>query len=198
MDSLPEAATSTDATPATPRTVSGGRALAAFIVLAAILIGILLLARSNHQMDAPPDHPRSGTFSLTNAQAIAKFRQLNRLRIRAYKQRDLSLVSLAFTAQSQPARTATREIRFLLRKNVLAKPHFRTLNLKVEANDAGSVHIKQSVIVDGRFFTESGRDITAHSQPKRQTINWILTRDGSDWKISSSVVVKAVPIGVHG
>jgi hypothetical protein len=199
MDSFRETAPAPDATSASARLISGGRALGAFLVLAALLVVIALFARGkDHAPASPTQQARSATVSLTNSEAIAKFKELNRLRIRAYKERDLSLVPLAFVADSAPARTATREIRFLLRRRVLAKPHFHTLALSVQANHPDSVRIRQSVVVDGRFSTESGKNVTAPSRPKRQTINWVLSRDGSEWKISSSVVVEAVPIGDHG
>jgi hypothetical protein len=189
MDSLPEAATSTDATPATPRTVSGGRALAAFIVLAAILIGIVLLTRSNHQTVAPRDHGHSGTFSLSNAEAIARFKQLDRLRIRAYVQRDVTLVPLVAVPNSRAARSAIREIRRLRADSVIPRPNFRTKRLTVKAATATEIQIRQVLRYDLRFVDGHGNDVTARDRPQRQVILWTLRKsDSGDWLLSDGVI----------
>jgi hypothetical protein len=198
MDSLPEAsAPSADAGAASPRLISGGRAIGAFLVLAAVLLGIVLLTR-NPDRTTPPttNHQQSGTFALTDTQAIAKFKELNRLRIRAYKERDLSLVPLVFVPGSSTSNRVIREIRYLVRKSVVPKPNFRTLSLAVVSNHVGSIKIRQRAIVGSRFETESGQDVTAPAKRQKQTIDWELHLLGNQWRISSSVIVKAV--AVHG
>jgi hypothetical protein len=195
MDSLSEASPSASDT-TSPRLISGGRALTIFLLLIAVVGGILLLTRKDHATAPPPtNHHQTETFALTDSQAIARFKQLDRLRIRAYKERDLSLIPLTFVDGSKIARTVVKEIKSLLRQSILPKPNFRTVDLAVTSNTAKRIEIKQRVLVGGRFITQSGQDVTAPSERQRQTINWILKPVDSDWLISSSLIVRAVRAG---
>ncbi|HEX3327087.1 MAG TPA: hypothetical protein VHV50_08835, partial [Actinomycetota bacterium] len=182
MDSLPEAsAPSADAAAASPRLISGGRAIGAFLVLAALLLGIVLLTR-NPDRTTPPttNHQQSGTFALTDSQAIAKFKELDRLRIRAYVRRDLTLIPLITVPDSPAARSASHEIRRLKADSVIPKPHFLTKRLAVTQNSASSVEIRQVLRYDLHFVDESGHDVTARNRPQRQVILWTLRQTDSN------------------
>jgi hypothetical protein len=150
----------------------------------------VLVTRSN-QATTPPvtGQGRSGTFSLTNAEAIAKFKELNRLRIRAYVQRDLTLVPLVAIPNSPAARTASREIRRLKADSVIPKPKFLTKRLTVAKNSASAVQIRQVLRYDLRFVDEHGNDVTGRDRPQRQVILWTLRlSESGDWLLSDGVI----------
>lgn len=204
MESLHEVSSSSqDAAPASPRPLPGGRAVGVFLVILAVLTSILVFTRSTHQAVTPDNQQKqastgSSSFALTDKQAIAKFQELNRLRLRAYKQRDLSLIPVAFVPNSAISRTVRAEIQMLLRRSVVPRPKFRTLHLRVILNAPAEVQIEQRVLVGGRFVTQSGTNVTVRPARQTQTIHWTLKRRGSEWRISNSLIVKAVPVGGPG
>ncbi|MEA2509065.1 MAG: hypothetical protein QOG21_1147, partial [Actinomycetota bacterium] len=190
------ARSSPEASTAAPRLISGGRAIGAFIVLAAVLAGILLFTRRDHQTTPPvTNHAQSAVLSLTNAEAKAKFKELNQLRIRAYVQRDLTLVPLVAVPGSRAARTATREIRRLRADSVIPRPNFLTKRLTVANNSASKVQIRQVLHYDLRFVDEDGNDVTGRDRPQRQVILWTLRKSESgDWLISDGVITASRPV----
>jgi hypothetical protein len=192
MDSFPETGTSSDTTTASPRLISGGRALGAFLVLAAILTGIVLFTRSN-QSATPPvtEDGRSGTFSLTNAEAITRFKQLDRLHSLAYERRDASLLAQVLTADSPMRDAAYRDIARLRRNRVLDKTKFHTRALQARLNTQREIVVRQVVIQRSLFLTEKGRDVSKLRAPILVTVDWTLHKEGSSWRIFNSSVLHA-------
>jgi hypothetical protein len=102
MESLPEVAAPTPDPRATRgRQFSGGRVLGAAVAILAVLLVALLLTRSDDKLAPSPVHHQQSTgFALTNSEAIAKFKELNHLRIDVYRSRDPSLITQALTSDS--------------------------------------------------------------------------------------------------
>lgn len=193
MGSLPEAsAPSADAGAASPRLISGGRAVGAFLVIAAILVGIVLLTR-NPDRTTPPttNHQQSGSFALTNSQAIAKFKELAHLHAEAYHRRDASLLAQVLTADSPMRRSSYRDIAQLRNDHVLDKSTFLTRQLRIRSNSPNEISLRQVVIQKPLFVTEAGKDVSRLRQPVIATIDWTLRKDGAEWKIFDSTVIRA-------
>jgi hypothetical protein len=197
MDSLPEPARSSpEASTAAPRLISGGRAIGAFIVLAAVLAGILLFTRRDHQTTPPPtSHVQPGTFSLTNSQAIAKFKQLDHLHLQAYQRRDDSLLAQVLTSDSPMQRSAYRDIARLRADGVLDKTTFRTRKLWTRSNTPKEIVLRQVVIQKPLFVTEAGKDVSRLHERVIATIDWTLRKDGIEWRIFDSSVIRAHRLG---
>lgn len=197
LDSLPEAARTSPDTGATPpRLISGGRALVAFVLLAIALIGILLFTR-NHDQPTPSttNHSQSGTFSLTNSEAIARFNELNRLRIIAFRHRDASLLAQVLTSDSPLRRRAYRDIAGLRADGVFDKTKFQTQRIQMRSNTPSQIVLRQVEIESPRFVTEAGKDVSRMHISVVATIDWTLRKEGSAWKIftSSSVGAHRLP-----
>ncbi|MDP9233941.1 MAG: hypothetical protein M3P01_05255 [Actinomycetota bacterium] len=193
MDSLPEAsAPSADAAAASPRLISGGRAIGAFLVLAGVLLGIVLLTR-NPDRTAPPttNHQQSGTFALTDSQAIAKFKELNRLRIEAFRNRDASLIAQVLTSDSPLRPRALGEIARLRADGVLDKTAFRIRDVQARSNGPNQIVLREVEVETPRFVTETGKDVSRLHISVVATVDWTLRKDGLVWKIFDSSSVKA-------
>jgi hypothetical protein len=197
MKSLPEATVpSRDPGALSPRLFSGGRVVGALVVILALLAGVLFITRAHQGTSTSPrTNQPSATFALTDPQAVATFRKLNRIRIQAYVRRDPSLVPLMAMANSPAARTAIREIHKLKVDSVIPKPRFRTKSLTVTKNTASQILIRQVFNYDLRFTDEHGRDVTASNKRQRQVVVWTIRQSGQgEWRIFDAVITASRPL----
>jgi hypothetical protein len=190
MKSLPEASVPSGNPGAASRSlISGGRVIGSFVVIVALLLGIFLFTRPQDQPASPPgDTQRSSGFALTDTQAIAKFKELNDLRIEAYRQRDPSLVAEVVTSDSPLRAKAYRDISQLRRDSILDMTDFRTREVKTLSNGSNQIVIREVEIQTPRFVTEDGKDVSRMHISLVVTTDWTLRRDGYSWKIFDSVV----------
>jgi hypothetical protein len=137
--------------------------------------------------------PSQGSSSLTNEEAMAKFKELHLLFLRAYRERDASLTKL-FTAPD--ARRAfqriDQQITTLRKDAVLDKTRFDRKSLNVVENSNDEIKLKEVVVLRRRYVDEeTGENLTIDDQPERQTIIWSMRRYGSDWMIYDRLITKA-------
>jgi hypothetical protein len=160
----------------------------AFVVLAivlTILVGIGLIATSNK--DAVPDDqpiPETKNFALTNKQAIARFKQLKELGLRATQQADPSLVSSVFAAGSPLEERSIRIIQELRRDQVKDMIRYESLNVEVTSNESNLIRIRETRKLYPCFVTPTGRDVTKSPKVVRQVIMWEMTLVGSEWRLA--------------
>ncbi|MDP9226958.1 MAG: hypothetical protein M3P18_24560 [Actinomycetota bacterium] len=205
MESLPEVSSSSpDAAPASPRPLPGGRAVGAFLVILAVLTSILVFTRSTHQAMTPDNQQKqtstgSSSFALTDKQAIAKFQELNRLRLRlrAYRSRDPSAIGQALASNSPLRSRAYRDITRLRRDHVLDRTHFTTQRLRILVNAPNRVVLRQVELQKPRFVSESGHDLSRSHHAIVVTIDWTLRLNSDLWKIFNSSVVRAHRLSLH-
>jgi hypothetical protein len=172
----------------------------ALLAVVGIVTGLALQADNRK----PPVVPRATRAApdtnqaLSATQAREAFRRLNTLRRRAYVRRDIRIIPLIVSSESPLRDVATREIKQLLRDDVLFRPKTSHETVDVMVNTADRIVIRHRFIEQVRFFSESGRDISSSRAPVRQTIRWILRRDGTDWRIYDARVVRAQTIKPKG
>jgi hypothetical protein len=165
--------------------------IAAFVILLAVVaavFGVWLLTREDEPTRTQPD--RGPGFALTNEEAIERFKELDAMRLRAYRQRDLSLLSQIFVPDSAIARRVSHEIRRLIRVDVLDRPALRTERLEVISNTPTEIVVQQTVVEKSRFLHESGEDVTVDPAHQRLVIDWHLALVDSRWLIQSAFIVK--------
>jgi hypothetical protein len=140
--------------------------------------------------DNPSDNGGGGTepdFSLTDEQAIARFEELDRLRVDAYKAADVRMVS-DFAGPGTFRDQIVEELRKLKRDDVTATLDLQTESLEVVSNTSDHIRLQQQVVTNIRFFDSSGQEVTKQGRPERWTINWGLQNVDSRWLISSSKI----------
>jgi hypothetical protein len=164
------------------------------IVLVVGLAGAWMLARP----DSPPtgielripDAVSGPTTSLTDEEAIARFKELDALRIRAVEKRDLSLVDQTLTDDSPLIKLATKDIKKLADRNVLVETNFDTRWLRVISNETDTIIIRQGVYEAPTFRSEDG-DKLRSSQPQFRVIDWTIHLSGTEWKIFDSEIIRS-------
>jgi hypothetical protein len=174
---------------------SGWIRLVAMLGVGALLIGTLYgVWQAVASSDDPGETvPREPDFSLTDEQAIARFKELESLQVSAYENVDLTAVS-DFAGPGPFKDKVVQELRKLKRDRVTATLELETEELRVESNTPEQVDLHQSVITNIRFFDLSGNEVTTRGKPERWIIDWKLQNFDSRWLISSSVITETESI----
>jgi hypothetical protein len=174
-----------------PKAFSPVRAFVFFLIVVAFLMGAGLLATSDDD-SVPKDQfiPETKNFALTNAEAIERFKELDHVSEMAYKNRDESLITAYTTAESPLRKSGYADIRQLREDEVFFDPRSHTESLLVLQNDSDQIVIRQAVIQNPTFREESGKNVSQFQGRLELTIDWILHREHSVWKIYDSVLVK--------
>jgi hypothetical protein len=179
-----------------------------FVGLLALLAVALFLAQS--AADTPPLAERVGRSaaqpepaipndapqpapSLTRAQAVARYRALDALRLRAYRERDVSLFSAYLTPDSGLHEVGRKEIGRLRADEVVMRPRARTRRINVRSLHRRVIVVRHVSVQDPRFYS-SGRDITIDPQANLVTTDWMLRPTNGVWKIFNSRVRAVVPL----
>ncbi|MGH2751495.1 MAG: hypothetical protein ACRDK3_11590 [Actinomycetota bacterium] len=131
-------------------------------------------------------------FSLTDEEAIERFKELNERRVRAYESTDVTLVN-RFAGPGPFRDQVLDELRQLKKDRVTAKPIFETEYLDVTSNSSTRITLEQAVIFDLRFFDESGNDVTTEGKPERLVVEWTLAYFDEGWLLTESIASEAGP-----
>jgi hypothetical protein len=182
--------------------------LGTFIGLLALLVVALFLARSLTDT-APLPEPvgnspvqpepiiRRGIAepppSLTRAQAVARYRALDALRLRAYRERDVSLFTAYLTPDSGLHEVGRKEIARLRADGVVMHPRARTRRISIRSLARRRIVVRHTSVQAPRFYS-SGKDITIDPQVNLVTVDWRLRPSGGAWKIFDSRVRKVTPL----
>lgn len=187
------------------RELGGFSPLAVFgvlvIVVAALGAAVLLF-----QPDADPADPaprpegsqpgaaseREDDLRLTNAEAIARFNELDNRRLALFSEPRRDLAGEVFAPGSPALRRVFRSLSRLKSENAyLEHVHYRTETLRVLASSPDKIRLRQRVVVRTRVRSEAGEDLTIDARPKRQVVIWVLRRQGREWLIFDGKVVTA-------
>jgi hypothetical protein len=165
------------------------------LLIPVVAAGLLALFFVGRDAPAPSTNARPAEgLALTDAEAIAKFEELNELRLQALRERDPSLLSLAFTPDSPIVGNVSKSIRRLTRTNVTVENRETTESLSVISNDTAEIKVRQVVVLDPRFFAESGEEVTVDPVLERQIIEWTIHRIDDRWLLHDGLIVEATPV----
>lgn len=167
------------------------RAFFVVCAIATIVGGGLFATRDASPTEAPAKPAPSPDFSLTDAEAIARFEELHALFRAASKNRDESLLKSMLTADSPLQVVARRQIHRLLHDAVLDESRFGKDQIQIVENSASRIEIEQTVVIHPRFVSEVDHDEVSGGTPLRQVIKWVLMLDGSVWKVHDSEVLSS-------
>ena len=175
----------------------GASPIKAFLIILALIILTTVIFLMTANGEESPDATRSPStnstpdFSLTDEEAIARFKELDDLATRAIVERDETLVPLVATSDSPLRNQARADIRQLKRDGVLFKPLLTTLEIEVVQNVPAEIVVRQVVRETPRFFDESGEAVSAGRKTLLETIDWTLHQETGTWKIFDSSVVSS-------
>lgn len=167
----------------------------AFLLLAALIaivgIVIFLLRPDPVAPSGASDTTTEPSFALTNEQAIARFEELNDRLNQAFEQRDVSLLSSVYTANSPALQVAEREIRQLKKDRVFDRSTYETLKVRVVASSDSEVVLRERTLIHTRFESEAGKDVTSGPRQSIQLVEWTLRLQGTDWLIQDAVIKRS-------
>jgi hypothetical protein len=169
-------------------------AIALLGLLGAALLGWYLTRPDAPAVPGTADGPAQAA-TLTEAEAIKEFERLFTLNIRAYRERDESLVRLYAAPDAPKLLEAHEEIRQLLRDGVLDRTRFKHLSIDVTALSSNEVVLTHIFEEAPRFVDEAtGRDVTASSKPRRITMRWVMRRYPTGWLLYRGAVIDVAPL----
>ena len=131
--------------------------------------------------------------SLTRRQAVARYRALDALRLRAYREQDVSLFTAYLTPDSGLHEVGRKEIARLRADGVVMKPRARTRRISIRSLAPRRIVVRHTSVQAPRFYS-SGKDITIDPQTNLVTVDWKLRPSGGVWKIFDSRVRKVTPL----
>lgn len=165
--------------------------LRVFFVLMAVVVAVgavVLVTREDSPPPPPPTQSPSPNFALTDAEAIARFKELRELRDQLYRERDLSLLSEIYAPDSPIVKIVTKEIKQLLRDNVLHRSRYETHRVSVSENFPGHIVVTEVVTRYPRFVSEDGEDVTRNDAELLQKATWSLVEMDGRWLVDRSVI----------
>lgn len=172
----------------------GRSPIVVFLVLLALVLAVAVVAavtRKPPEADATAEPIEHTNFALTDAEAIARFKELYGVALRAGRQRDLSLTGEAFAPASPAMRRAVHSIKNLLSDKVIDLTRTKIISLDLVSNSETRIVVREVGLLFPCYVTESGRVVTTDDALVREITDWSLVPDGSLWRIFDGSFVHA-------
>jgi hypothetical protein len=131
---------------------------------------------------------------IDRSEARAIFANLIRLRDRAFVDRDLDLADRIYAPGGPVGVLARKQIRLLLREDLLDRSRIRSLSVEVVAATEDEIRVRQTALVRQRYVADWGPIVS--SEPReRQTVLWTLRSDvDGNWVIYDAVLEKSTKV----
>lgn len=158
------------------------------VVIAAIAV-ILLTRPSGPPVASTTPKSSEPDLSLTDAEAIDRFNQLNDLALRAFSEADPSLVGL-FAAPNSPIDVRSRQaIRKLKREGVRDMSNHDSLRLRVSSNELSRIKLLETSNFFPCFIDEQGGDVTEGPRAVKRAVQWTLVEYTGEWLLFDSRLI---------
>lgn len=171
--------------------------IAVFVVLLVVLVGVAAFALTRPDpaqptaTTTPQGSPSPRDHSLTDAEAIARFRTLDALRLALFAEPEIAEPEQVFVQGSPAARRVRRALHELRDRGLaLHHPTYRTRRTEVIARFASELRLRQTVFLR----TETARLPTkpiVQRRLRRQVVEWVLRPVNGTWLIYDGAVVEA-------
>ena len=167
----------------------GASPIKAFLIILALIILTTAIFLMTANGEESPDATRSPStdstpdFSLTDEEAIARFEELTEIANRAGRERDASLLGLAFVDGSPMARRASRSISELLRTGVFDRTRIDRVEMEMVEKSAAELLVREVRRLYPCFESESGRDVSRGPAAVEQEGIWTIRLVEGDWLI---------------
>jgi hypothetical protein len=177
------------------RTFSGSPSpITVFLGLVLVLFAVGVVVLLTKEPTPPPPKtttPPAPNFALTDTEAITRLRALELVALEAIRNRDVSLLSQAFTAGGVAHRRADRAIAQLLRDDVRDRSRVSITTIRVRERTESSMTLMESRVLYPCFLDGKGSDVTSNSRPLEEVLRKTLVLQESEWLIDDSVVVES-------
>ncbi|MGH2750651.1 MAG: hypothetical protein ACRDK3_07235 [Actinomycetota bacterium] len=132
-------------------------------------------------------------FSLTDEEAIERFKDLEASQIASYEKVDITSVS-DFAGPGSFKDKVVKELRQLKRDDVYAILAMKDQVLEVTANTPEEISIEETVTLNIKFRDSSGGDVTSKGKPQRLVVDWTLEPFERGWLLTESTAIDTLPI----
>ncbi len=181
----------------------------AFVLLLGVLAIaglVLLVTRSDNPLATPsirsPNTEASNSDQtdqaeperLTNSQAKAVFRRLDKRRLAAFRERTTSHLSEVVTDNGSLRLNVVREIRELRREHLFIRPNVVSRGLAILDSKQDRIRFRQIVELSPRVTSEKGKNLTLEDTAERQTILWVMVRRNTGWLLHRARIVEAAKV----
>lgn len=129
-------------------------------------------------------------FSLTDEEAIQRFKELEALSFEALEERNAELIASVYLPDSPVRKGALEDVAELKRNNTVVRIDSKSLSISVGRTTPTEIRLRQTAVIRTRF-TRIANGESAGGSVERQTIRWSLRRQGDSWLIHDAVVVAA-------
>ena len=167
-----------------------------FLILAAILVAIgvvFWLTRSDPIANTPANATSptgSPDFSLTNEEAIARFKELDALKVEMYRTQDRSLFDSVFTDDSPSRAIVEKDLDKLSENSIRFESTYQTSDISIQSNQSQEIRLRQSVAVTPRLVNAQGENVS-NSKTQHHVVLWVLRPESHEWLVYKTVVVSA-------
>ena len=162
------------------------------LVLAATLVAFAVFEKDDtngRPAPFPTGTPTEEDLSLTDEEAILVFESLELSALSALEEQDFALARRLYTANSPVRARALSDIRALVNSRTDVEVRSTTEHLTVTDVLPNQIELTQVVVIDARFSSRSGEDVTDRGGDERQTIEWTLRSIEGEWRIHDALVV---------
>ncbi|HWL66742.1 MAG TPA: hypothetical protein VNP73_12265 [Actinomycetota bacterium] len=173
----------------------------AFLILLGVLAAVtavVLLTRPTESVPAPGSPAGAVDHSLTNAEALARLSDLQRLERQAFAETDASLLSQVYTSTSPLLKDARNGLKKLQKDNVAAVFERKQEELVVLVNESSVVRVRETSIFDIRFVSRDGSPVDQRGSADLQTTEWVLRFAGGQWLIDDAILRSSKPVSKDG
>jgi hypothetical protein len=163
--------------------LSAGRAFLVVAILG-VVAGLILILSAGNDTPAPELNPSPEPEQvLSEAEAVARARELSQASWDAIGDRDLDALSSIYTSDG-PAMTRIRSnIERLLKDDVIDRATRDQVELEFVSSTEHEVRVRESRRLFSCFVTEEGEDVTSGDGVIEQVGLMILHKQGSEWLI---------------
>jgi hypothetical protein len=130
-------------------------------------------------------------FSLTDEEAIARFKELETLQVSAYEHVDLTLVN-DFAGPGPFKEKVLQELRQLKQDDVFALLSMKNQELEVTQNTRQEIKLEETVTLNIEFREAEGGDVTSQGRPQRLLVEWTLESFSNGWLLTESTAIDVI------
>lgn len=123
----------------------------------------------------------------TKAEAKKIFRDLRSRAYETIEARDLGLLREVYTSDGPLLPRVRREVRSLIRDDVIAQSRARLLRLRVLVHNLNKIAIRSKSRFFPCFIDAAGRNVTIDRSIFEEVATWTLQRQHRDWRIHDHV-----------
>ena len=137
---------------------------------------------------APEPSPTPSDHQLTDAEAIARFKELDAVRVQALEKRTVRSLAEVATRDSPVVDRLKKTVADLRRNEVVVDELWRIRRVRVAENTSTQIRLVVNGVSNARFFDEAGDEVTEQSRRQFQTVECTMRLVASNWLLHDCTI----------